>query len=85
MTTTAVPAPVRSHLSRQYTNTRAAHARIVQAFDPALGWHTVDMPVNVGAVETLRRRGQTMFSVAYNKPHGGGRPLADFTVKECAA
>jgi len=82
---TTTPTPVRHHLTRRHTDVRRGKARIVQAFDPTLGWHTVDHPVTIGAARLLCQRGQTMLAVAYNVP-GYSRPqraVADFTVKEC--
>jgi len=82
------PAPIRKHLSRQHTNTRAAYATIEQAFFPGLGWcATTHLPFpTVGAIRTLAARGATCIAVGYRKPTGKGggtRVRADFTVREC--
>jgi len=81
--TSTTPTPVRRHLTAKNTDVRRSHARVVEAFDPTLGWHTVDMPVNVGTAMTLCRRGQTHLAIRYNRTHGQGQAVADFTVAEC--
>jgi hypothetical protein len=81
------PTPIKRHLSRQHTNTVAAHAVIEQAFFPELGgWCDVShLPFpTFSAIRTLQARGATSITVGYCKPLTGGRRVrADFTVAEC--
>jgi hypothetical protein len=88
--TSTTPTPIRKYLSRRNTDVRKAHARVVEAFDPKLGWHTVDLPVTLGTFATLCRRGQTSIAVRYTPPAWTvptpqvGKPcVADFTIAEC--
>lgn len=81
------PAPIRAHLHRSHTTCHHADARIAEAFYPGLGW--VKCPSqpfpSPGAIRQLQRQGATHLGVAYNRPAScrGGRPVADFSVKEC--
>jgi hypothetical protein len=86
--TTTTPTAIREYLTRQSTDRRKAKARIVEAYDPDLGWHTVDMPVTVGSAITLGRRGQTRLCVEYMPPawttaNRGTPRRADFGIAEC--